>query len=275
MLDSILSFIGKGIDSYTSTQNAERNNATQLQIANQNIANQREFAQQGIRWKVADAEAAGLHPLAALGAQVSSYSPVSVGDLAMPRTSFGEMGQDIGRAITAGQTESERSGTMATAISRVAQTFQLEKMNLENEVLKTDIALKRSQLPPPFPGDIPLPRPGPPRTTEGHAVGGKDIEQTAQAHPETASYNLAGMNLKTNPWFSDAETLENRAGEGWGDFFGSLNVPADMVYTLGHSEAWKRWAELISRRYGPNLLEQARGGDRSRYSRAARNMRGR
>ena len=40
---------------------------------------QREFAQNGIRWKVADAEAAGIHPLAALGAQTTPYQPVSIG----------------------------------------------------------------------------------------------------------------------------------------------------------------------------------------------------
>lgn len=38
---------------------------------------QREFAQNSIQWRVADARAAGIHPLAALGAQVSGYVPVS------------------------------------------------------------------------------------------------------------------------------------------------------------------------------------------------------
>ena len=37
---------------------------------------QKEFAQHGIRWKVADAKEAGLHPLAAIGAQGAQYNPV-------------------------------------------------------------------------------------------------------------------------------------------------------------------------------------------------------
>ena len=39
--------------------------------ANKQYEMQKEFAQNGIRWKVADAKAAGIHPLAALGAQTS------------------------------------------------------------------------------------------------------------------------------------------------------------------------------------------------------------
>jgi uncharacterized protein YnzC (UPF0291/DUF896 family) len=37
-----------------------------------NVAMQKEFAQKGIQWKVNDAKAAGVHPLAALGAQTHS-----------------------------------------------------------------------------------------------------------------------------------------------------------------------------------------------------------
>ena len=37
---------------------------------------QKEFAQHGLRWKVEDAKAAGLHPLAAIGAQGAQYNPV-------------------------------------------------------------------------------------------------------------------------------------------------------------------------------------------------------
>lgn len=40
-----------------------------------NAALQREFAQHGIQWKVADAQAAGVHPLYALGGGTPSFSP--------------------------------------------------------------------------------------------------------------------------------------------------------------------------------------------------------
>ena len=52
-------------------------NESNEDAGNANAALQREFAQNGIRWKVADAEAAGIHPLYALGAQTSPASPLS------------------------------------------------------------------------------------------------------------------------------------------------------------------------------------------------------
>ena len=73
-------------------------NSAARKAAAQQAALQKEFAQNGIRWKVADAKAAGLHPLAALGAQTTSYQPVSVGQ---DFSSFGQMGQDVSRAMMA------------------------------------------------------------------------------------------------------------------------------------------------------------------------------
>lgn len=45
---------------------------------NRNLSLQREFAQNSIQWRVNDAKAAGIHPLYALGAQGSSYTPQSL-----------------------------------------------------------------------------------------------------------------------------------------------------------------------------------------------------
>lgn len=65
-------------------------------MAAQQEALQREFAQQGIRWKVADAKAAGLHPLYAIGAQGAQYSPVSYSDSMGP--AIAQAGQQISSA---------------------------------------------------------------------------------------------------------------------------------------------------------------------------------
>lgn len=65
---------------------------------------QKRFAKRAIRWRVADAKAAGLHPLYALGAQVPSYSPVSntLGE------SLSAAGQNIGSAIAARMTPMQK-----------------------------------------------------------------------------------------------------------------------------------------------------------------------
>lgn len=71
-----------------------------------NLAAQKEFAQHGIRWRVADAKAAGLHPLYALGAQTPSFSPSFVQDSMGP--ALAEAGQSVGRAVAASSTSHEK-----------------------------------------------------------------------------------------------------------------------------------------------------------------------
>jgi len=73
------------------------------QSAKQNIKLQKQFAQEGIQWKVADAKKAGIHPLYALGAQTHSFAPVQTGG-----GNFSQMGQSVGRAIDAYRDRGER-----------------------------------------------------------------------------------------------------------------------------------------------------------------------
>lgn len=63
-----------------------------------NAASQKEFAQHGIRWKVADAKAAGVHPLYALNAQTHSFAPSYVGGTQMGE-GIAQAGQNIDRAV--------------------------------------------------------------------------------------------------------------------------------------------------------------------------------
>lgn len=119
---------------------ADDNRAVQLQIAAQNAAAQREFAQNGIRWKVDDARAAGVHPVFALGASTNSFSPVTVGDTSSSAMgdAVAQAGQNIGRAAQAAMTMDERK----TANTLTA--LQLEKAGLENDMLRTQIGALRS-----------------------------------------------------------------------------------------------------------------------------------
>lgn len=101
--------------------------------ADKNIKLQKQFAQSGIQWKVEDAKKAGIHPLAALGAQTHSFSPVSIGD---PVSSLSNAGQSIDRAIDATSDQSTRNASYDTAIRKL----QLERGGLENELLRHQIA---------------------------------------------------------------------------------------------------------------------------------------
>lgn len=72
---------------------------------------QKDFAQHGISWRVADAKRAGLHPLAALGAQTTSYTPQSVGHAGALGRSIAAAGQQIGRGMSAWAQSKAREDT--------------------------------------------------------------------------------------------------------------------------------------------------------------------
>lgn len=105
--------------------------------ADKNIELQKQFAKNGIQWKVEDAKKAGIHPLAALGAQTHSFAPVSIGD---PVSALGNAGQSLDRAIESTSSQTTR----ATSYDTQLRTLQLERGQLENEILRADLASKNA-----------------------------------------------------------------------------------------------------------------------------------
>lgn len=107
--------------------------------ANKNAELQKQFAKHGIRWRVEDAQKAGIHPLYALGAQTHSFAPVHAGgDIG---SSLSTMGQDISGAVDATRTDPEK----IDAYTQSLRALQLEKGGLENELLKSQIAQMRAR----------------------------------------------------------------------------------------------------------------------------------
>lgn len=118
---------------------------------------QREFAQNGIQWKAQDARAAGIHPLAALGAQTHSFSssigiPQGTSTGASPFSSanmgsgIASAGADISRALQATRDEEGR----VDAYTKTVQDLTVQKMGMENALLASQIA-KTNQVGPPMP----------------------------------------------------------------------------------------------------------------------------
>lgn len=93
----------------------QENIANQNAINQQNIAEQEKFAQTGIQWKVADANKAGINPLAALGASTNSFSNV-VGSTSVASNALGEAmgdaGQQLGRAVAAASPQAQRQAEL-------------------------------------------------------------------------------------------------------------------------------------------------------------------
>lgn len=105
----------------------------------------RDFAQAGIRWRVDDARAAGLHPLYALGGAAATYSPPAIAGYAgapiIP-------GQNTSRSARATMTYGERRNDRLAAL-------QLERAQLENDFLRAQIAKETAQIGPAMPSASP------------------------------------------------------------------------------------------------------------------------
>lgn len=172
---------------------------------------QREFAQNSIQWKAADARAAGLHPLAAIGAGTSMYSPsASIGgggsNAAYPAppnvqgggssmgAAFSAIGQDLSRAMHATRSYSARD----EAFKQTVQEMELQNMTLRNDLLASQIARLKVNNNPPMP-------------TDGGMLPEKDFEPTT-------SLMMNGSKINTDRSISDANEFTNRYGEFMGDW---------------------------------------------------------
>lgn len=149
MIGNLISGAASVIGGLFGKSSADKAADQNMQIARENQAMQREFAQNGLRWKVEDAKAAGIHPVYAMGAPTTSFSPISFSATADDSMSkaIASMGQDVGSAINKTRTAPER----ADAYSKAVQTLTLEKGALENEVLRSQIAKLKQENAPPMP----------------------------------------------------------------------------------------------------------------------------
>lgn len=124
------SLLGGAVKAITGKQSGDRE-----------YERQKEFAQNGLRWKVEDAKAAGIHPIYAVGANTATYSPqAAVG------SDFGlsDFGQNIGRAIEAKQTHEERlAGQRLNNMVGQAQARYYEAA-ANNQQAQADLAGQRA-----------------------------------------------------------------------------------------------------------------------------------
>lgn len=175
---------------------------------------QKDFAQQGIRWKVEDAKAAGVHPLYALGANTVSYSPVAgSSDLS---SGLAAAGQDVGRAVNATQTQGER-------VSGVVQSLQIKRMELENQLLASQIARvnQAGSVPPmPTPGDRYLIEGQPNSPLVQTSPMGRQTSAPEAPHQEPAAVADIGFSRTPGGWAPVySKDVKDRLEE---DFIGSL-----------------------------------------------------
>lgn len=188
-----------------------------------------------IQRRVADARAAGVHPIAALGANTGAGPSASI---------FGDAVARSGQAIGNGLSKSLDTD------ARAVKTLLLEKAGLENELLRTQITRAKQE-------DIMNPQ-GAARS----AINGQKSVMLPDAPPGVAlskvedptftpSYHV-GKAWKSNPHFSDAQTIQNRHGEWAEGAYGAISIPADIYYNwtqgLYGNVSWRSLTNRLANR---------------------------
>lgn len=180
-------------------------NSAEKQAAKQ-AALQKQFAQEGIQWKVADAQKAGVHPLYALGASTHSYSPIAIND-PMP-SAISEAGNAIGRGV-----HSTMSGGDRTVAAKL-QGLAVERATLENDKLKLDLMASQNKL---------LTQPG---TGKGVPTDGVPTEGTFDAAPRLM---IGGHPVQIDQGWSNTDAKTKRWGELADWLFGPQVLSADLM----------------------------------------------
>lgn len=229
--DSIFDAGAKLVGGYMSSQQQKDAQKAQLALAQNEYEHQKEFAQNGISWKVRDALAAGIHPLAALGASTQSYSTQAFN---MPTESamgkaLAESGQSIGRAVNATMTSPQRN----SAAAKAEEALTLERGQLENDLLRTKIASATAQLTQAG-GNPAMPSPTRRKMIDGQG-NTPDLPIGEKKKPgDRPKLYMGGQRVETNPNTSNAEEYEDRYGDdGPGSWLPQIGIMAsDFVQNV-------------------------------------------
>lgn len=135
----ILGAVGQNATNQMNRDIATNANNASLEAVDRNIALQKEFAQNGITWRIADAARNGISPLAALGASEPGFSPVmptfNTPNVESPLKGFGygmkETGQNLSRALYATQSPTQRA----------SDALDLVRKSKENDLLDQQVKL--------------------------------------------------------------------------------------------------------------------------------------
>lgn len=230
-----------GILDRNSASDARHDDAVQRDIDRQL---QKDFAQQGIRWKVDDAKAAGLHPLYAIGANTTSYQPVSIGGSSGGGSTYSDMGQNIGRALQAQQTSEERELHDAQVALLRAQARK-ENSFADASVLESEAARNRlaAEVSGPFPafgfgnnpdnargmyvGELPLPPRGR-DNAQANPVGSVRIKPDEQISRRPGSGN---MTAGDHPYLMEVQVGRDSRRKillPKADDMGDMDIPVGM-----------------------------------------------
>lgn len=138
MLGSIISGIGSVVGGLFGANSASKDRKSQ-----------KEYAQNSVQWRAADAKKAGLHPLATMGYSGSSYSPVGDGGAG---AAISQAGAQIGQHMNAGpknQLATQLAQSSMGVDSANIELLKAQKLQILDNIRKGLVGTKGSttQLP--------------------------------------------------------------------------------------------------------------------------------
>lgn len=213
MLGDLLSGGLKFVSGLMDREAAQENNKQAIAQKNADRAMQEWAMTHGIRTRVKDAEAAGVHPLFALGASTSSYTPSSIG---LESTSMGpalrDMGGDISRALAAG------GGAEQRTFQAASNKLQLESLSLDNDIKRAKLASDAVKL-------------------SATAAGpGSPVVPEADKFEDRPKLSAGGDPYPTNSGTTNAEDFEKRYGDFGDSLYGPMIWLRDEMDRAGGSE---------------------------------------
>lgn len=159
---------------------------------------QEKSMKKGIQWRVNDAKAAGIHPLAALGANVNTLNPVPV--------------TGLGDGIAAG----------GAALGNAAKSYEArEAENLSKELLKSQIRQMDSVT------SLNAARSRSVIASMRSSAVQEGLPLTGKLKPTNTAIRANGVDLPNAGW-SDAEEVEAKYGDIVQNLYGAVNFGADL-----------------------------------------------
>lgn len=138
-----LNAIGNIMGTSERRKNKEQDMAHQEFQRQSDVNMQYDFAKNQIQWRAADAKAAGIHPLAALGASTHSPSPTMIGGggsmghgPGMAETLANTLGQNVDRAVMAAASKGQKE----------MMDINLSNARIDNEMKQMELNSRRRSL---------------------------------------------------------------------------------------------------------------------------------
>lgn len=216
MLPAILGAVGSIAGGLLGNKSAKA-------AAKANTAAQIKVMKNQLQWKAADAEKAGISKIFAMGAPTQSFAPTSVGG---NFDFLGGAGQNIGRAMQAGQSDPQQT----SAIGKQAAAVQLEGLALDNDIKRAQLtSLVRTNTQPGSPPGIPAPNTVHFMPSQGDAAQG---ETDVKTKIDTAS----AIDPSATPGVTPEVMLTRTNTGGY-----SLALPPALQEAYESMGAWPRW----------------------------------